>query len=46
MSGGGGVRADIGRVDLQLETASPIAWDAEGDKEDASRINFRIGVGF
>ena len=46
MSGGGGVRADIGPVDLQLETASPIAWDAVGDKEDASRINFRIGVGF
>lgn len=46
MSGGGGMRADIGRVGLQLETASPIAWDAEGDKKDASRINFRIGVGF
>jgi hemolysin activation/secretion protein len=46
MSGGGGVRANFGPLDLQLETASPIAWDAEGDKEDASRVNFRIGVGF
>lgn len=46
MSGGGGVRADIGPLDLQLETASPITWAASGDKEDSSRVNFRIGVGF
>lgn len=46
MSGGGGFRADFGRIGLQVETAVPIHQEGTGTDKREPRVNFQLGLGF
>ena len=46
MSGGGGVRAEIGRVGVQLETAVPVFQDVWREAKDEPKLNFQLGLDF
>jgi hemolysin activation/secretion protein len=46
LSAGGGVRGDIGPVDLQLEAALPVYSTGGGAIDSEPKINFQVGLSF
>lgn len=46
ISAGGGVRADIGRVGLQLETALPIYANGQNNISNEPKVNLQLGLDF
>ena len=46
MSAGGGVRADIGRFGVQLETAVPVYQSGDTVRDSSSKINLQVGLEF
>lgn len=43
ISAGGGIRADIGDFDIQLETALPVYQSGDGFRDPSAQVNFQIG---
>ena len=46
MSAGGGVRADIGRLGVQLETAVPVSQSGRNAKDSSPKVNLQVGLEF
>jgi hemolysin activation/secretion protein len=46
ISAGGGVRADIGAVNMQIETAVPLHESGSPDNDSAPKLNLQLGVNF
>lgn len=44
ISAGGGIRADIGNFDLQLETAVPIYQSGDSFRNSSTKVNLQIGL--
>jgi hemolysin activation/secretion protein len=44
LSGGGGIRGEIGPVDLQLETAIPIYASGDRSRRNSPQFNFQLGL--
>lgn len=46
VSAGGGVRADIGRLGVQLETAVPVYKSGRSSSDSSSKVNLQVGLEF
>jgi hemolysin activation/secretion protein len=46
LSAGGGLRGDVGPVDLQLEAAVPVYSTGSGTIDGEPKINFQVGLSF
>ena len=46
ISAGGGIRADIGAVGLQFETAIPVYATGDGGSSREPKVNLQVGLGF
>lgn len=46
VSAGGGLRADIGRVDIQIEAALPVRQSGDGVRDTSPKLNLQLGLEF
>ncbi len=44
MSGGGGIRADIGKLNLEVETAVPLNRDRFESGDRSPQVNVQVGL--